>query len=141
MKKMDTGRQFRLPLAEMIDRLTVNQIKEVLLSKDKESYSREIAQLEHDIDLIIKEKDIKCTARLIRVGIIIGQMNLHIWHHKDMMGIDPSQYGAFLKLAHQLNGVRNRMKNLLLEITGDAEPSTKRSNTEIDGLQGWDVSV
>lgn len=139
--KTETNRQFQLPLAELVDRLCVDQIKEVLLSDNKESYGREMKQLEHDIDQILQEKDMRCTARLLRVVIVMAQMNLHIWHQKDAMAGDAARYSEFLKLAHQLNGIRNRMKNLLLEETGDREPSAKRSNTETDGLQGWDVSI
>lgn len=135
------SRQFLLPLAELIDRLCVDQIKEVLLPANKASYAIEIGQLEHDIDLIIQDKDVRCTARLIRKVIVLAQMNLHIWHQKDAMAGDPARYHEFLKLAHQLNGIRNRMKNLLLEETGDRAPAAQRSNTETDGLQGWDVSL
>jgi hypothetical protein len=134
-------RQFHLPLAELIDRLCVDQIKEVLLAQGKDSQAREIKQLEHDIDLLLREKQVPCTARLLRVVIVLAQMNLHIWHHKDLMAADQERYLELLKLAHQLNGIRNRMKNLLLEETGDREPAARRSNTETDGLTGWDVSI
>lgn len=134
-------RQFHLPLAELIDRLCVDQIKEVLLNKDKASISKEIQLLEHDIDLLLGEGQVRCSARLLRLIIVLAQMNLHIWHQKDTMAADPDRYLEFLKLAHQLNGVRNRMKNLILEECGDREPSARRSNTETDGLQGWDVSI
>jgi hypothetical protein len=46
-----------------------------------------------------------------------------------------------LKLSHQLNGVKNRMKNLLLEETNDREKSLEKSNFNTDGLSGWDISV
>ena len=136
-----TDRQFHLPLAELIDRLCVDQIKEVLLPDNKASYGIELRQLEHDIDLIIQEKGLRCTARLLREVVVLAQMNLHIWHQKDAMAGDAARYHEFLKLAHQLNGIRNRMKNLILEESGDREPSAKRSNTETDGLQGWEVSI
>ncbi len=137
----DTARQFHLPLAELIDRLCVDQIKEVLLVHGKDSHAREIKQLEHDIDLLLKEQQVVCTARLLRIVVVLAQMNLHIWHHKDLMAADSARYLELLKLAHQLNGIRNRMKNLLLEESGDREPSARRSNTETDGLEGWDVSL
>jgi hypothetical protein len=139
--KAPAARQFQLPLAELIDRLTVDQIKEVLLPGGNGSYAREIKQLEHDIDLVLAGRKIRCTARLLRLVIIMGQMNLHIWQQKDAMAAQPGRYHELLKLAHQLNGVRNRIKNLLLEETGDREPSARRSNTETDGLQGWNVSI
>ena len=40
-----------------------------------------------------------------------------------------------------LPGAGSFAPHVLLEETGDREPSAKRSNTETDGLQGWDVSI
>jgi len=134
-------RRYLLPLAELIDRLTIGQIKEVLIPENKESYAQEMKKLAHDIDLIIEERDLKLSARLIRIIIILSQMNLHIWHNKDKMQKDPERYSELLKFAHQLNGIRNQMKNLLLEETRDKEKSAIRTNFNIDGLEGWDISI
>jgi hypothetical protein len=71
-------------------------------------------------------------------------MNLHIWYNKDRMKqnpVDTEAYMQLLKLSHQLNGVKNRMKNLLLEETNDREKSLEKSNFNTDGLSGWDISV
>ena len=54
---------------------------------------------------------------------------------------DQERYDELLKLAHQINGVRNRLKNLLLEEFGDKEKSLLRSNFDTDGLEGWEVSI
>jgi len=136
-----SGRQYVVPLSELIDRLTVDQIKEVLLPDGKESYAAEMRKICNDIDLIIAEKNLKLNAHLLRTVIIIAQINLHIWHNKDLMQNDESKYNDLLKLAHQLNGIRNKMKNLLLEETGDLEKAAQRSNFNTDGLKGWDVSI
>lgn len=134
-------RQYMLPFAELIDRLTVDQIKEVLLSEDKQSYAQEMAKLAHDVDMIIEEKGLKLSSRLIRIIIALSQMNLHIWHNKELMQNDPEQYMDLLKLSHQLNGIRNRMKNLLIEEAGDREKSAIRTNFNTDGLEGWEISI
>ncbi len=134
-------RQYLLPLAELIDRLTIDQIKEVLIPENKESYAQEMKILAHDLDLIIEERELKLSARLIRIITILSQMNLHIWYNKDKMQKDPKHYSELLKFAHQLNGIRNQMKNLLLEETGDKEKSAIRTNFNIDGLEGWDISI
>jgi len=49
-------REFLLPLAELVDRLTIDQIKEVLLPKHRESFAQEMLKIEHDIDAVIGEK-------------------------------------------------------------------------------------
>lgn len=135
-------REFVLPITELIDRLTIDQIKEVLIDykKNDKSLSNEIKKLEHDIDLIINERDLKLSARTIRIIIVISQMNLHIWYNKDKMQKDKEHYNEILKFAHQLNGIRNQMKNLLLEETGDKEKSSIRTNFNTDDLN-WTVSI
>jgi len=134
-------RKFLPPLAELIDRLTIDQIKEVLISKDKESFAEEMDKISHDIDALVEEKQIKLSARLIRIIVAISQMNLHIWNNKNEMQKDSERYDELLKLSHQLNGIKNQMKNLLLEEAGDKEKSLERSNFNTDGLEGWDISI
>jgi hypothetical protein len=134
-------RQYLPPLAELIDSLTINQIKEVMIPEQKESFAKEMGKIAHDIDLIIEERDLRLSARLLRIIIAIAQMNLHIWHNKDKMQNDSEKYTDLLKLSHQLNGVRNKMKNILLEETGDREKSAQRTNYNTDGLEGWDISI
>jgi len=134
-------RQYLPPLAELIDSLTIYQIKEVTIPEQKESLAEEMGKIAHDIDLIIEERDLKLSARLIRIIIAIAQMNLHIWQNKDDMQNDPDKYMDLLKLAHQLNGVRNRMKNILLEEVGDKDKSARKTNYNTDGLEGWDISI
>ena len=134
-------RQYLPPLAELIDSLTINQIKEVKFAEQKESLAEEIGKIAHDIDLIIEERDLKLSARLIRIIIAIAQMNLHIWYNKDEMQKDPEKYMDLLKLSHQLNGVRNRMKNILLEEVGDKGKSARKTNYNTDGLEGWNISI
>jgi len=137
----DKERQFLTPFAELLDRLTVDQIKEVLIPAGKESYAEEMRRISHDIDLLIEERNMGLSSRLLRIVVVLAQMNVHIWYLKDRMQEDPSRYHEFLKLAHQLNGIRNQMKNLLLEEAGEREKSAERSNFNTDGLEGWDVSI
>lgn len=134
-------RQFLTPFAELVDRLTVDQIKEVLLLTDKECFAEEMERISHDIDLIVEQRQIPLSARLLRIVVALAQMNLHIWYLKDQMQKDETRYDELLKLAHQLNGIRNRMKNLLLEEAGERKKSAERSNFNTDGLEEWDVSI
>jgi hypothetical protein len=78
------------------------------------------------------------------VIIALAQLNLHIWRNKDdMEGLvdNQGQYLALLKLSHQLNGIRNQLKNHLLVIGGDKDAASLRSNFNTDGLDGWDISI
>jgi hypothetical protein len=134
-------RQFLPAFTELIDRLTVDQIKEVLLPDLQPEMAEEMKILCHDIDLIIEERELKLNSRFIRIIIAIAQLNLHIWKLKDEMQIFPDKYDKLLKLAHQLNGLRNQLKNSLLEEAGDKDKSSQRTNFNIDGLEGWNISI
>lgn len=134
-------RAYQPSIAELVDRLTIDQIKEVVLSEDKASYAAEMRDLAKDIDALIKDGGIQLSARLIRIVIVLAQMNLHIWHFKDQMQTEPERYSELLTLCHQLNGIKNQMKNLLLEESANPDQAARHTNVSIDGLQGWDISI
>lgn len=136
-----TIRAYQPSIAELVDRLSINQIKEVILPKNKASYATEMNNLAKDIDTLIREGGIQLSARLIRIVIVLAQMNLHIWHFKDQMQTEPERYSELLTLCHQLNGIKNQMKNLFLEESGNLDQAARHTNVSIDGLQDWDISL
>jgi len=119
-------RQYKLPLSELIDKLTITQLRELQLKKNRDLYSKEIEELEHDIDSIIEEGQLKIDARIIRIIFLIAQLNTLIWSYKDIMDLLPSDYDKYLRLSHQVNGLKNKLKNKLSE--------TGRTNINTDGL-------
>ena len=136
-------RQFLPPLAELIDRLTVTQIKQALLGDKNKDFLNEMNKISHDMDIIIEKENIKLDSRVIRIIVLISQMNLHIWKNKDLMQENLNnndKYLELLKLAHELNGIRNKMKNHLLVIEGASDESQKKSNFETDDLD-WDIDL
>lgn len=136
-------RQYFLPLSELIDRLTVTQIKLNILNGEIDDYLDEIDKLSHDIDLIIAEKELSLTSDLIKKIIALAQINLHIWKNKDLMQDnlgDEEKYLKFLKRAHQMNGIRNQLKNGILGYEGIQDLSQIRSNFEVDGLE-WNLGL
>ena len=137
---MNSKRKFILPAAELLDRLTVDQIKEILLD-EPESIGREIEALLHDIEALIAEASVQLSPRLLRVLIILSQINVHIWYLKDKMQEQPDKYNEHLRLAHQLNGIRNQMKNILLEEFGDKEKGLIRTNSDTDDLKSWSFKL
>lgn len=139
-QNINKERKYLPTFADLIDILSIDQIKEIKLD-NKQSYALEIKKISHDIDQLISQKEIKLSARIIRMIIVVAQMNLFIWNNKDEMQKDPKHYNDLLKMAHQLNGIRNRIKNALLEVSGEIEPSKHRTNVETDDLKGWDISV
>jgi len=107
---MSNQRRYMPTLAELIDRLTIVQLKEVLIADHKPEYAQEISDIMHDIDLILKEGNIVLDAKALRALVVVSQYNLHIWHNESnyRKGIDE---GNNLELTHGLNGIRNRAKN------------------------------
>ena len=124
-------------LAELVDRLSIAQLKEVFISDHKEEYAREIQDILHDIDLELREKNVILNAETIRAIMVLSQMNLHIWHNESnyRKGIKD---GNNLELTHGLNGIRNTAKNMIQETVGG------RKDYKIDCLaadfKDWEIS-
>ena len=143
MTSTPTHRKFQLPLSELVDRLTISQIKLAFVPQNRTNFNKEIEMLNHDIDLIIQNNELRLNAKLISALVQLSQINLHIWNNKDLMQANldnETEYLSLLKLAHQLNGIRNSIKNYLVELEGNVEDSHKRSNFETDGLD-WDFKI
>ena len=130
-------RKFLPTLSELIDRLSITQLKEVFISDHKEEYSEEIKEILHDIDIILQEKDVVVDAKFIRAIVVLSQMNLHIWHNESnyRKGI---KEGNSLELTHGLNGIRNTAKNKI------QDSMEGRKDYKIDCLaaefKDWEVS-
>ena len=102
-------RKYLPTLSELIDRLSIAQLKEVFITEHKKEYAKEIQDIVHDIQENLDEKNSKVTAETIRAIIVLSQMNLHIWHNESnyRKGIKD---GNNLELTHGLNGIRNTAK-------------------------------
>ena len=127
--------------ADLIDELTINQIKQIYLPDNKESYRTRAQLLLQDIDLLIKEKQVPLSATFILAITMLAQVNLHIWNNKDKMSTDELHYSELLKLSHQLNGIRNQIRNYLLKDTEEMSAAIQKSNFNVDGLNLWDMSL
>ena len=110
-------RKYLPTLAELIDRMSISQLKEVFILEHKEVYTQEIKDIQHDVDLILSENNGVIDAQTIRAIVVLAQTNLHIWHNESnyRKGI---KEGNNLELTHGLNGVRNTAKNRIQEVVG-----------------------
>jgi len=135
-KKLMTQRKYLPTLSELIDRLSIAQLKEVFITEHKEEYAQEISDICHDIQLILDKSD-DINAETIRAIVVLSQMNLHIWHNESnyRKGVKD---GNNLELTHGLNGIRNTAKNKIQELSGG------RKDYKIDCLaaefKDWDIS-
>jgi len=104
-------RKYLPTVSDLIDRLSIVQLKEVFIPEYKEEYAKEIKDIMHDLELEGLDSE------LIRAVIVTAQMNLHIWHNESdaRKGINA---GENLQLTHGLNGIRNTAKNKIQERFG-----------------------
>ena len=102
-------RKYLPTISELIDRLSIVQLKEVFIPEHKKEYAEEIKDIIHDLDLELSEKSVILSGDEIRSIIVLAQMNLHIWHNESnyRKGIKD---GNNLELTHGLNGIRNTAK-------------------------------
>lgn len=123
-------RKYLPTLSELIDRLSIVQLKEVFITEHKKEYSNEIKDILHDINLILNETK-QIDAEFFRDLIILAQMNLHIWHNESNFrkGIKD---GNNLELTHGLNGIRNIAKNKIQEKFGG------RKDYKIDNVKAFE---
>ena len=132
-----TTRKYLPTLSELVDRLSIVQLKEVFIPEHKDEYAQEIADIVHDIQAHIEENKSEITAETIRAIVVLAQMNLHIWHNESnyRKGIKD---GNNLELTHGLNGIRNTAKNRIQEVVGG------RKDYKIDCLaaefKDWEIS-
>lgn len=128
-------------LGDLVDRLTVDQLKEAFHESIRTSVRTEIADLEHDIDGWADRHQIKLSGRNVRIIIVLAQINYEIWMCKEGMAAEPKRYGQWLKRAHQLNGIRNQMKNLLLAEVQTGTRVCRASNVLVDDLKDWNIRL
>ena len=110
-------RKYLPTLSELVDRLSIVQLKEVFIPDHKSEYAQEIEAIVHDIQLCLDESEEIINAEIIRAIVVLSQMNLHIWHNESnyRKGIKD---GNNLELTHGLNGIRNTAKNKIQEVAG-----------------------
>ena len=131
------NRKYLPTLSELIDGLSIVQLKEVFISEHKSEYADEISDIVHDIQAHINEHNAVVDAEVIRAIVVLSQMNLHIWHNETnyRKGIKD---GNNLELTHGLNGIRNTAKNKIQEVVGG------RKDYKIDCLaadfKDWEIS-
>lgn len=127
MYKIRRDRKYLPTLGELLDRLSILQLKEVKIPEHKLEYAQEIKDILYDINIIIEEQKPQITAEFLRALIVVAQYNNHIWVNEGnyRKGI---KEGNNLELTHSLNGVRNRAKNILQESVGG------RKDYKVDSL-------
>jgi hypothetical protein len=132
-----SNRKYLPTLAELIDRLSIAQLKEVKIPEHKAEYAQEISDIVHDIQLCLDSSDTPISGETIRAIVVLSQINAHIWANESnyRKGI---KEGNNLELTHGINCIRNTAKNKIQEVVGG------RMDYKIDCLaaefKDWEIS-
>ena len=135
------NRKYLPTFAELIDRMSICQLKAIFIPENKEAYDQEIADIQHDLDQMIEEKNIKLSSEMLKATSIVMLTNRYIWENESKCRNGDSQALELLKLTHSINGVRNLAKNVISRELGE------RVDLKIDCLaaelksdfQNWEV--
>lgn len=114
-------RKYNYTFADLLDRLSIAQLKCIFIFNHKETYLKEVKDIKHDIDLIIKEKNIKLSSKIVHAIMILMLSNRYIWENESKIreeGNDKQQE-KLLRLTHSINGIRNNAKNIINGTVGE----------------------
>lgn len=130
-------RQYLPTFAELIDRLSIVQLKSIFISENSDAYNKEIELIMHDIDELLLEHQDKSdntmhsgaiNAKMIRAIMVIMLTNRYIWENESKARLGGSEQDKLLKLTHSINGVRNTAKNVVSSQMGE------RVDLKVDAL-------
>jgi hypothetical protein len=125
-------RKYLPTTSELIDRLSIVQLKEVFIPKHKKEYAKEIKDIVHDLE------DTGLDGEMIRAIIVLAQMNLHIWHNETKYRAGKGD--GDLGLTHGLNGIRNTAKNKIQDALDDGGRKDYKIDCIAAEFKDWEVS-
>ena len=124
-----SGRKFEFTVTDLMDQMTIDQIKEVLLPPaGRDGIGRSLNSLSADLTGLFEDRNLKLTGRVLRLLSLVGQLNLETWRCKDRLDEEPESYTETLRHAQDLNGLRNRARNLLQSELNEASPARQRAS-------------
>jgi hypothetical protein len=108
--KLKSPQKYKLSLGELLDRLSIIQLKECKIPEHKKEYAQEISEILEDIDQSIKSNNVVFDAEMLRDLVILAQYNNHIWINESEARKGNAN-GANLYLSHSLNSIRCTARN------------------------------
>lgn len=106
-------RKYLPTLADLIDRLSIVQLKAIFIPEHGAEYREEMALIMHDIDMLGAQ------SKVIHAVIVIAITNRFIWENETKARAGGSEQDKLLKLTHSVNGQRNAAKNVIAEAMGE----------------------
>lgn len=105
------SRKYLPTLSELIDRLSIVQLKAIYLPQQAEAYNAERALIEHDIEFLMAGRSF--SALEIRAIMTIMLANNTIWMNESRARAGGDDQDKLLKFTHSINGLRNQAKNII----------------------------
>tara|TARA_B100002019_G_C21159357_1_gene542458 strand:+ start:132 stop:536 length:405 start_codon:yes stop_codon:yes gene_type:complete len=133
---MSEDRKYLPTISELIDRLSIIQLKEVFITEHKEEYAKEIKDIVHDLTHLLNWE--KPTGEMIRAIIVLAQMNTHIWYNETKYR--QGEGDGNLGLTHGLNGIRNTAKNIIQDQIDDDGRKDYKIDCIAAEFKDWEVS-
>ena len=79
MIRRSSKKKINYNLSDLVDRLAIDQIKQIQLEKSVKNYEKSISKIGKSIDLLFKRKKIKLNDQLVGILLSLSQINLFIW--------------------------------------------------------------
>ena len=129
-------RKYLPTISDLIDRLSIIQLKEVFLPEHKDEYADEIQDIVEDLEELMRWE--KPTGEMIRAIIVLAQMNAHIWYNESNFRAGKGE--GNLELTHGLNGIRNTAKNKIQENLVEGGRKDYKIDCLAAEFKDWEVS-
>jgi hypothetical protein len=131
-----TPKKWMPSLGELLDRLTICELKHLHNPAQRESIAKEIQDLLSDINLELPKSPYPAlTAQFLRDLIILAQFNTHIWNQEDNAR-KGDKTNNDLYFTHQANGIRCRAKDrLTTKVKGRIDPKVNAIAAEIPDFE------
>jgi hypothetical protein len=126
-------RKYLPTVAELIDRLSIIQLKEVFIPEHKEEYAQEIADIVHDLNLEMDGR-----GSLVRAIVVLSQLNAHIWYNESAVRSGTGE--GSLELTHGINGIRNTAKNIIQDELGGEDRKDYKIDCLAAEFKDWEIS-
>ena len=105
-------RKYLPTLADLVDRLSIVQLKSVFIPEHKQEYADEMSLIMHDIGMLGVD------AKTIHAAMVVMLANRVIWENESKARHGGSDQDHLLKFTHSVNGIRNTAKNVIAEASG-----------------------
>lgn len=132
----------KFDLAELIDKLSVTQIKQLKNTNECEKLEEGVQAIMNELDeSYFHSSEIILSGELVNILIAIAQINTFIWLYRDKINESNEELDKNIKLSHQLNAIRNLAKNKLNFIFGKNSEAEKKLNVNKEDLKGWRYKI